>query len=186
MALRAGHGKGAGTPHIEVLPPDELPAGVPAPALPSSRPSHDARGKFTKGNELARQGGLARRGKTRLAERMGLSKLPENSSFRPYKAAAVSFRRAQCTELARTVGGGVCGPAPSSMIASAALQLAWSRYLADVAAETGDPEMAIRASKLADASRQNLLAAHELCAREAQARPRKAADPLAAFREPSS
>jgi hypothetical protein len=67
------------------------------------------------------------------------------------------------------------------MVSSAALQLAWSRYLADVAAESGDAALAVQASKLADASRQNLLAAHELCAREAQARPRKNADPLAAF-----
>jgi hypothetical protein len=187
MAVRKGHGTGAGVPRVEVLPADELPKGVPANAEPQSRPSHDKRGKFAKGNALARQGGLARRGKTRLAERMGLTALPEGSAFRPYKAAAVSFRRAQCAELARTVGGGICGPAPSSMIASAALQLAWSRYLADVAAAQGDAELALRASKLADASRQNLLAAHELCAREAQARPRAPTDPLAAFaayREP--
>ena len=183
MALRSGHGTGAGVPRIEVLPVDELPAGVPADALKESRPTHDARGKFTKGNALARLGGQARRGKTRLAERMGLAKLPEGSAFRPYKAAAVSFRRAQCAELARTVGGGVCGPAPSSLIASAALQLAWSRYLGDVAATEGDADLALKASRLAEASRQSLLAAHELCAREAEARAarRPAGNPLAAF-----
>jgi hypothetical protein len=32
MALRNGHGTGAGVPRIEVLPPDELPQPVPAPA----------------------------------------------------------------------------------------------------------------------------------------------------------
>jgi hypothetical protein len=57
------------------------------------------------------------------------------------------------------------------VVASAALQLAWSRYLSDRAAEEGDAEMALASSRLADASRQNLLAAHELCAREAKARP---------------
>jgi hypothetical protein len=174
MTLRTGHGNGAGVPRIEVMPADELPRGVPSAAPHLSRPTHDERGKFAKGNEIARLGGLARRGKTRLAERMGLSKLPDGSAF----------RRAQCAELAKTVGGGICGPGPSSMIASAALQLAWSRYLGDAAAETGDAEMALRASKLADASRQNLLAAHELCAREAQARPKRDADPLAAFLPP--
>jgi hypothetical protein len=184
MTLRAGHGRGAGVPRIEVMPADELPAGVPSDAVQLSRPSHDEQGKFAKGNEMARLGGLARKGKTRLAERMGLASLPEGSAFRPYKAAAVSFRRAQCAELAKTVGGGVCGPGPSSMIASAALQLAWSRYLGDAAAEGGDAEMALKASKLADASRQNLLAAHELCAREALARPKRNADPLAAFMPP--
>lgn len=31
MALRAGHGAGAGVPRIEVLPADEIPVGVAAP-----------------------------------------------------------------------------------------------------------------------------------------------------------
>ena len=181
MALRNGHGKGAGVPRIEVMPADELPEGVPDDAREESPSDRGERGAFAPGNSLARRGGLARRGKTRLAERMSLTALPADSTFRPYKAAAVSFRRAQCAELARTIGGGVCGPGPSSMVASAALQLAWSRYLSDVAAASGDAELAGRASKLADASRQNLLAAHELCAREAQARPRRKADPLDAF-----
>jgi hypothetical protein len=181
LTLRTGHGTGAGVPRIEVLPVDELPAGVPADARAESPGDRGEAGRFAPGNTLARLGGKARRGKTRLAERMGLRGLPEGSAFRPYKAAAVSFRRAQCAELARTVGGGVCGPGPSSMVASAALQLAWSRYLADMAAEQGDPDLALTASRLADASRQNLLAAHELCAREAQARPQPHVDPLAAL-----
>lgn len=179
MALRTGHGTGAGVPRIEVLPADELPAGVPDDArneLPSDRGES---GRFAPGNSLARVGGRSRAGKTRLADRMGLRDLPENSLFRQYKAAAVSFRRAQCNELARTVGGGVCGPGPSSLVASAALQLAWSRFLGDLAAETLDPELALKASRLAEASRQSLLAAHELCAKEASARPRPRVDPLA-------
>jgi hypothetical protein len=112
-----------------------------------------------------------------------LKTIPGGSEFRPYKAAAVSFRRAQCVSLAASVGGGFCGPAPSSMVASAALQLAWSRYFSDQAADGGDSELALTASRLADASRQNLLAAHELCAREAMARPKPKHDPLAAFTE---
>lgn len=170
MTLRKGHGNGAGMPRIEVLPADELPVGVPGEAREESPSDRGEAGRFARGNELSRAGGRARAGKTRLAERLGLSTLPEGSDFKPYKAAAVSFRRAQCTELARNVGGGICGPAPSSLVASAALQLAWSRYLSDVAAERGDADMALRASRLADASRQSLLAAHELCAREAESR----------------
>jgi hypothetical protein len=57
-------------------------------------------------------------------------------------------------------------------VASAALALAWSRYFSDVAARTGDAELAVKAVRLGDSSRQALLTAHELCAREAQARPR--------------
>jgi hypothetical protein len=64
------------------------------------------------------------------------------------------------------------------MVASAALQLAWSRYLSDQAAATGDTELALAASRLADASRNNLLSAHELAAREAVAR--RASQPTSA------
>lgn len=60
------------------------------------------------------------------------------------------------------------------MVATAALQLAWSRCLFDKAAKDGNPELAVTASRLANDSRQNLLAAHELCAREAEARRKNA------------
>lgn len=172
MAIRTGHGKGRGQPHVEVLPVDELPAGVPDAARRESPADRGERGLFARGNGIAAQGGRARAGKTKLADRMGLRSLPEGAAFAPYKRAAVSFRRSQCSELAKTVGGGVCGPAPSSLVASAALQLAWSRYLSDLAAEggPGGADTALKASRLAEASRQSLLAAHELCAREAEAR----------------
>lgn len=49
--------------------------------------------------------------------------------------------------------------------------MAASRFAFDQAASTGEAGLFALASKLADASRQNLLAAHELCAREAKARP---------------
>ena len=182
MTLRTGHGTGAGVPRVEVLPADELPVGVPADARAESPTDRGEGGRFAPGNTLAVRGGQARKGKTRLADRLGLRKLPEGADFAPYKASAVSFRRSQCATLSATVGGGMCGPAPSSFVASAALQLAWSRYFSDRAALEGDADLALVASRLADASRQNLLAAHELCAKEAAARPRPPVDPLAAFR----
>jgi len=158
---------------------DELPEGTPAPARAESPSDRGERGKFARGNSLAKAGGKATAGKTKLAGRLGLKGIPAGSDFAPYKAAAVSFRRAQCADLARTVGAGICGPAPSSMVASAALQLAWSRYLSDRAAAEGDADLAIAASRLADASRNNLLSAHELCAREAAGRPRAPVDHVA-------
>jgi hypothetical protein len=63
------------------------------------------------------------------------------------------------------------------VVASAALQLAASRYLFDLAGQ-GNPDLFAVASKLANDSRQNLLAAHELCAREAKARPNPAERPF--------
>jgi hypothetical protein len=172
MALRNGHGTGAGVPRVEVLPVDELPAGVPEQARAESPSDRDERGLFARGNGLASQGGKARAGKTRLADRLGLGAVPVSASFAPYKAAAVSFRRAQCAALAASVGGGRCGPGPSSLVASSSLQLAWSRYLTDIAGAYGDDdgELVTRASKLANDSRQNILAATELCAKEATAR----------------
>jgi hypothetical protein len=171
MALRTGHGTGAGVPRVEVLPPDELPDGLPGPSRLISPGDRGDGGRFAPGNGLARVGGKARAGSTRLSRRLGLRELPTGAAFAPYRASAVAFRRAQCAALAASVGGGHCGPAPSSVVASAALQLAWSRYLSDKAAEEGDVAMALASSRLADASRQNLLAAYELCAKEAEARP---------------
>lgn len=171
MGIRKAHGTGAkALVRIETLPADELPIGVPSNAQASSPTDFDSRGKFAQGNKISSRGGRARAGKTRLADRLGLQNMPDGAEFTPYKKAAVSFRRAQCAALATNVGGGECGVAPSSIIASAALALAWSRYFSDLAAKTGDPEFAIKALKFGDASRQALLTAHELCAKEAQAR----------------
>src|SRR5664280_1536827 len=49
-------------------------------------------------------------------------------------------------------------------------QLGASRYLHDQAKKTGNAKQFIESSSLGNDSRQNLLAAHELCAREAKAR----------------
>jgi hypothetical protein len=69
MALRTGHGTGAGQPRVEVLPVDELPAGVPEGARGESPTDRGEAGRFARGNSLARRGGRARAGKTRLADR---------------------------------------------------------------------------------------------------------------------
>lgn len=78
-------------------------------------------------------------------------------------------------KLSADVGGGQVGPGPASIVSTAALQLAASRWLSDQGAERADAKMLLAGSRLADSSRQNLLAAHELCVRELQARPRGAA-----------
>lgn len=78
--------------------------------------------------------------------------------------------------LARSVGGGQCGAGPASVVTTAALQLAASRYCFDQASTTGDPDLFLKASKLGDASRNNLLSASDLCAAEASSRPKSAAD----------
>jgi len=174
MTLRTAHGARAGNLLcVEVSPPDELPVGVPGPARVEAPTDRGPGGQFARGNSVSRAGGRAKAGAVKLGVRLGLTHLPEGNAFAPYKRAAATFRRAQCTALAQTVGGGYCGPGPSSIIATAAMMLAWSRYLSDRAAATGDFELASKAGILADRSRVALLTAHELASREALARPKR-------------
>jgi hypothetical protein len=166
VTLRTGHGDGAGVPRVEVLPIDELPKGVQGTALAEHRGERHDDGTFKPGARTAQSaGGSSARETTRLARRLTLGDSFADPRFERYARAARAFRKAHVTSLARTVGGGHCGAAPASIIASAALQLAGSRFAFEV---LGDMTLG---SRLADASRQNLLAAHELCAKEAVARP---------------
>ncbi len=174
MTLRKGHGTGAGSPRVEVLPVDELPAGLPAPERTATAAiERDSLGRLAdaqSARELGRRGGMAKAGKTRLGGSLGLAATFADERFEPYAKSARAFRRHEVARLARTVGGGECGAAPASMVASAALQLAASRFAFEV---IGDMAMG---SRLANDSRQNLLAAHELCAREALARPKTSSE----------
>jgi hypothetical protein len=163
--VRKGHGNGAGVPRIEAPPVDELSAGLQAPKLAPSTSERDEAGRFRPGARTVQSaGGEALREMTRLARRLTLGETLADPRFEPYARAARAFRKAQVSALARDVGGGHCGVAPASVVASASLQLAASRFAFEV---LGDLAMG---SRLADASRQNLLAAHELTAREAASR----------------
>jgi hypothetical protein len=189
MTLRKGHGNGKGAPRIEVLPPDELPSPVPADDEPLTGVDRRHDGTVTAGaaaRALGARGGRVKAKRVRLARSLGLSAhLGDAEAFAPYRGAASAFRRHHTAELAK-LAGGECGAAPSSMVASAALQLGASRFLFDQGTVTGDPATLKTASQLADASRQNLLAAYEMATREAEARAkaRGPVDPLAAFRTP--
>lgn len=168
MTLRAGHGKGAGVPRIEVLPADELPQGVQAPGLvPAGRQRND-KGQWIAGATHAQsKGGRSRARTIKLAHTLGLGDLVASDRFAPFIDTASDFLRTHAAAIAERVGGGECGTGPSSFIATAALQLAASRYFFARAAETMSPDMFTLGSKLANESRQNLLAAHELAAKEA-------------------
>jgi hypothetical protein len=123
---------------------------------------------------LGRLGGLAKAERDRvladtpaLVRKLGLrGAVPEQLA--PYLVDAEEFAQAECGRLAQLVGGGVCGMGPSSMVQSAALQLAGSRYAFAVG-------QLVTGSRLADASRANLMSARDECAREAT--PRASADP---------
>ncbi len=175
--VRAGHGQGKGTPHVEVPPADELPAPVPGEPVPLVRREDGTIADSTTARELGRLGGLARARRVRLVHSLGLSRLAEDSAFAPYRSAADEFVSHHLEELARSAGGTV-GAAASTMIASAALQLAASRFAFDRFAESGDIAMAKLGSSMADASRQNLLAAYSHAVLEAEGRARSDDDHL--------
>jgi hypothetical protein len=121
---------------------------------------------------LGRLGGFAKAERDRLLaetpaliRRLGLRGVP-GAELAPYITDAQEFAEAECGRLAQLVGGGECGFGPSSMVQSAALQLAASRCAFD----RGE---LLLGSRLADASRANLMSARDECAREAQGRPKQ-------------
>ncbi|HSY24909.1 MAG TPA: hypothetical protein VK841_22445 [Polyangiaceae bacterium] len=180
MALRSGHGSGRGQPHVEVLPPDEQPQPVPAPvAAPSVPLARRKDGKIADSETakaLGKKGGITKARRVRLVDSLGLKKIADDATFKPYRDAAEEFVSHHLAELAKSAGGAV-GPGPSTMVASAALQLAASRWAFDKGAEENDAALIKLGSSLANDSRQNLLAAFEMATREAAARPRSGAMP---------
>lgn len=174
MALRSGHGNGAGVPRIEVLPADEQPVGVPAPAgLPvPAEPAglRDDAGRIADRQlavELGRRGGLERaRRATQLRALRGLGLHGEPpESLREYLPDADEFVLHEVARLARDCGGGVCPPNAAVLVQQGALAMAGSR----AAYASGDLATGAR---LGAEVRSCLLGARELCVREAQARPR--------------
>lgn len=169
MALRKGHGKGAGVPRIEVLPPDELPDPLPAVADPLARRDDGTIADSLTARALGARGGLAKASKRQLLQGLGLAELAEADPFKRYWNYGEDFVKAHLIELARVCGGFV-GPGPGSIVGTAGVQLAASRFYSDQGAKTGNPKMHEIASKLGDSSRQNLMAAYELARREGESR----------------
>lgn len=171
---------------------DELAAGVPAPSrVPDAATAEALAGverapsgqvaNSESAAALGRLGGLAKAERDRvlaetpaLARRLGLRGV-EAVHFKAYIDDAHEFAERECERLAGLVGGGVCGYGPSSMVQSAALQLAASRYCFD----RGE---LVAGSRLADASRANLMSARDECAREAEARGGGTTDPADRWR----
>jgi hypothetical protein len=170
-----------------VLGPGAPPATIPAEQIfPTREPENlrNAKGKhkFQKGNSFARLGGAAKKDTNKLLNQCGI---PETVKFKSFKALAQSFHKFHVARLARDVGGGECGPAPALMVKFASHQAASAEYLyreavklLETPGEDCNPLSTVTglfesSSKLQNASRQNLLAAHELCAKEAQSRRNK-------------
>ena len=176
MVYRTSTTPGRALVHVEPSAPDRLPEGLPAPASAPTPEAPGARdpntGRLLAGSgasELARRAATKRwereRNRVRLLESLGLQDMPPEAMHK-YLLDADQFAKHEVERLAQTVGGGMCGAGPASMVQSAALQLASSRYLFAM----GEPSSLGLAARMANDARQNLLCAHELCAREARAR----------------
>lgn len=161
MALRNGHGTGAGGPRIEVMPPNEQPY-APAGSTAPLRTGRDSAGRVRTA-EAAR----------------ALAKLPRRGAFLPRKVSCdprfevhngrrLDWLRARRGELMDATGGVSHGV--GAMLASAAWLYAASEFAAELAAEKGDAELFKTSSGLSATARQHDLAAWELATREAEAR----------------
>jgi hypothetical protein len=176
MPVHNSHGQ----PRPQAPRHDELPDGLPAPTGSTLTVARRADGTVTPAGAqaLGKRGGEAaaarRKLRAQLAEQCGLAVVGDGLG--DYIDAAIEFATVHTAYLTEHVGGGELGPAPASMVQSAALALAASRAVYSKASETSDAKLYAIGARLAESSRQTLLVAHELAAKEAKARPPKPSD----------
>jgi hypothetical protein len=160
-------------PYFEPERPDELSTGkrderdvLQASAGAQDR---DAAGRLVPGaRALPSMGGQAKRGSTKLSHTI------DSETLEPqYRRRARALRLALVNELARTVGGGVCGILPSLFVRHASIATALSEQLLDA----GDVDRAVR---FAEASRMHLLYAREIAAKDAASSPRNSTSDIVA------
>ena len=185
MAKRNGTGYGSSNVQVSqsrlrpaVPKIGELATGLAAPSEPVVNAAASAAatalretGDSAAASLLGSLGGLARAAKDRglrVLEGLGLKGTPPEV-LAPYLADAEAFSISEITRLSAEAGRGVCGPMPASMVQSAALELAGSR----AAFAAGN---VLLGSRLAAASRANLLSAFDLCCKQARERPATPAD----------
>jgi hypothetical protein len=141
MALRTGHGKGAGVPRVEVLPADELPRPVAPPLAAPSVPlvfRHDGKiADSETARALGKKGGLTKARRVRLVDSLGLKKI----------AADASFKRAG---EARTIGRILSTRRRASSSTSSCRPLLWAgRAIPSKAASASDPRSEPRMASFA-------------------------------------
>jgi hypothetical protein len=104
--------------------------------------------------------------------------LAADHAFHPYEAAGQDFADAYIASLARMFDG-VCGEGPASIVKTAGMQLAVSRFFYDRGKLTGDAKLLGQASQLGNDSRVSAGSAYELQSREAEARTQNPSGPRA-------
>lgn len=166
MTLRKAHGNGAAVlTRVETLPVDELPP------LNARDTEHALAERKRVGRPFERGNTAARGRKPALATRAGLQLDAKDPEYKKALKLAQRYRAQRVRELSVMHGGslsaGVC-----SLLTSEALDTAASRYIAGLAAKSGDVNLHLVASRLAQSARQHALTALELASREAAVRPR--------------
>jgi hypothetical protein len=161
MGLRAGHGRGKGSPRIEVKPADEQPPAqaVGADPLVTGR---DERKRVRTTDAARAMAKLPRR--TRFVPR----KFACDPRFEPHNRNRLAWQRSRIAELSAAHGGVSRGV--GAIVSSAAWLYAAGEFAAELAAESGDVDMFKSAASLTSTARQHELASWELAAREGQAR----------------
>jgi hypothetical protein len=147
---------------------DHTPGTTPVVTPTTPGAERSAGGRFAPGNrQLSTAGGVGKRQRVALAAGLGLKDLDTWPGWEPYKRSCRAYRQAQCHRIARLFGAGELGPGPSSIVASATLALAASRYLYDHA--DGDPKRLDAATRQGEASARLLQQAEAMARREAEA-----------------
>jgi hypothetical protein len=199
MVLQRTHGR----LYPLVSPPDELPAATAERAAPVERRQDGRIASAEAARVLGKRGGLrsARRRQDAKAwgAGLGLGRLlatfKDDDAIAPFVREGEEWLGAQCVAVARDVGAGELSPGVVSILRTAAWERLYSAWLFDagtrgifawdvherdeagqVKRATPRTDLLVVATRLGDASRQNLLAAHELASREAEARPKAAVD----------
>jgi hypothetical protein len=214
--VRDGHGNGAGRPHIE-NPRKDLPTGVaaapaettPAEKRPVARKPDGTPADRAAAAELGRRGGLAAARKRATVDALGAEvprslrvgghpALQVRELAAPFAEEAAKAYEAKRAELARDVGGGVCGVGASACIRTWAhahhaslmlFELAQGLLMFDGkgARPKVQTDLFAAATRLSAEARQALLSAHSLAAEEAKSRRERDrqrsrhVDPLAAY-----
>ena len=174
MAQRKAHGaaaRGGALVVHEPLPFDELPKPDPtaAPSAPVARRADGTIADSQSAKELGRRGGQARALYARILRSLGLVELATDHEFHPYETAGQEFADSYIASLARMFDG-YCGEGPASIVKTAGMQLAVSRFFYDRGKLTGDAKLLGQASALGHDSRVSAGSAYELQSREAGAR----------------
>jgi hypothetical protein len=161
MALRTGHGAGAGVPRIEVLPPDEQPFAPAGAAVPLAA-GRDAAGRVRSTAAARALAKLPRRG----------SVLPRKIAcdprFEPHNRRRLEWLRARRAELYAATGGVSHGV--GAMLASAAWLYAGSEFAAELGAASGNVDWLKTSAALSTQARGHDMGAWEMAVREAKVR----------------